>query len=334
MKRLVLIDGHAVLFRAFHAYPELTTSKGELVNAVYGFTNILFGTIAALKPTHIAVAFDRAKPTFRHAVYTQYKATRPEMPSDLAGQQERVEEVVKALNIPVFAVEGYEADDVIGTLAAQAVQKTQKTQKTQRIRVSDNLNIRQSDILSIPSVPKIDEVVIVTGDHDALQLVEGQQVRVYMPGRGKIPARMYDEAGVEEKYGSLKPEQIPDYKGLVGDSSDNIPGVKGVGPKMGVKLLAEFGSVEEIYKNLDKVKDKLGNRVAQQLIDDQEQARLSKKLATIDRCMPIELDVAACQVHEYDKDMVIKLFEVLGFRSLIKKLPNDSFEQMVQETLL
>lgn len=305
MNRLVLIDGHAVLFRAFHAYPVLTTSKGELVNAVYGFTNILFGTIAELKPTHIAVTFDRAKPTFRHAAYTQYKATRPEMPSDLAGQQERVEEVVKALNIPVFAVEGYEADDVIGTLSRQAT--SNKKQDTR--------------------------VIIVTGDHDALQLVEGEQVRVYMPGRGKIPARMYDEAGVEEKYGSLKPEQIPDYKGLVGDSSDNIPGVKGVGPKMAVKLLAEFRSVEEIYKNLDRVKEKFGIRVSRQLIDDQEQARLSKELATIDREVPIRLDVAACQVHEYDKDMVIKLFEALGFRSLIKKLPNDSFEQMVQEAV-
>lgn len=314
MNRLVLIDGHAVLFRAFHAYPALTTSKGELVNAVYGFTNILFGTIAELKPTHIAVTFDRAKPTFRHAAYTQYKATRPEMPSDLAGQQERVEEVVKALNIPMFAVEGYEADDVIGTLAAQAVYTSQvKSHHTWEV---------------------VDEVVIVTGDHDALQLVDDTRVKVYMPGRGKIPARMYDEAGVEEKYGSLKPEQIPDYKGLVGDSSDNIPGVKGVGPKMAVKLLREFKSVEEAYKNLDKVKDKLGERVAQQLINDQEQARLSKELATIDRQVPIRLDVAACQVHEYDKNMVIKLFEVLGFRSLIKKLPNDSFEQMVQEALL
>lgn len=307
MNRLILIDGHAVLFRAFHAYPALSTSKGELVNAVYGFTNILLNTMAELKPTHIAVTFDRAKPTFRHAAYTQYKATRPEMPSELAGQQERVEEVVKTLNIPIFAVEGYEADDVIGTLAKQA--------------------------------SEAGEVVIVTGDHDALQLVEDPstgsgRVRVYMPGRGKIPARMYDEVEVEEKYGSLKPEQIPDFKGLVGDASDNIPGVRGIGPKMAVKLLAEFGSVEEVYKNLDKVKDKLGNRVAQQLIDDQEQARLSKELATIDRQVPIRLNVAACQVHEYDKDMVIKLFEELEFRSLIKKLPNDSFEQMVQEALL
>ena len=306
MKRLVLIDGHAVLFRAFHAYPALTTSKGELVNAVYGFTNILLNTIAELKPTHIAVTFDRAKPTFRHAAYTQYKATRPEMPSDLAGQQERVETVVKALNVPIFAVDGYEADDVIGTLSRQAT--SNKKQDTR--------------------------VIIVTGDHDALQLVEDKQVRVYMPGRGKIPARMYDEVEVEEKYGSLKPEQIPDYKGLVGDSSDNIPGVRGIGPKMAIKLLREFKSVEKVYKNLDQAKDKFGNRVVQQLIDDQEQARLSKQLATIDRKVPIRLNVAACQVHEYDKDMVIKLFEELEFRSLIKKLPNDSFEQMVQEALL
>jgi DNA polymerase I len=307
MNRLILIDGHAVLFRAFHAYPELTTSKGELVNAVYGFANILLNTIAELKPTHIAVAFDRAKPTFRHAAYTQYKATRPETPADLAGQQERVEEVVRMLNIPMFAVEGYEADDVIGTLVEQAKHEARSTKF---------------------------ETIIVTGDHDALQLVDDTRVKVYMPGRGRIPARMYDAMGVAEKYGSLKPEQIPDYKGLVGDSSDNIPGVRGIGPKMAIKLLREFKSVEKIYKNLDQAKDKFGDRVVQQLIDDQEQARLSKELATIDRKVPIELDLAACQVHEYDKDMVIKLFEELEFRSLTKKLPNDSFEQMVQETLL
>ncbi|MBI4035219.1 MAG: hypothetical protein HY381_02375 [Candidatus Chisholmbacteria bacterium] len=312
MKRLVLIDGHALLFRAFHAYPLLTTSKGELVNAVYGFASMLLNTIETLKPTHLAVAFDREKPTFRHAAYTQYKATRPEMPADLAGQQERVEEVVKALNMPIFAVEGYEADDVIGTLALQA-----KSQNTKRKAKSAKSN----------------EVVIVTGDRDALQLIENTQVKVYMPGRGKIPARLYDEDKFVQEY-NLKPGQLVDFKGLVGDSSDNIPGVRGIGPKMAVKLLWEFGSVEEIYKYLPKVKDKFGERVAQQLVDDQEQARLSKELATIDRQVPIELKLSACQVHEYDKEKVVQLFEELEFKSLIKKLPDDRFEMMVKEALL
>src|SRR3990167_1239152 len=167
MSKLVLIDGHAVLFRDFHAYPPLTTSRGELVNAVYGFASILLNVIGELKPEYIVVTFDRDKPTFRHTEYVTYKAQREPMPTELKDQQERVEEVVKVLNIPIFAVEGYEADDVIGTLARQA--------------------------------KKVDQVVIVTGDRDALQLVVEDKVVVYMPGRGKIPTKLYDEKLVEQE---------------------------------------------------------------------------------------------------------------------------------------
>ena len=298
-ERLVLIDGHAVLYRAFHAFPVLTTPKGELVNAVYGFTSILLTVIEEFRPSHIAVTFDRDKPTFRHTQYVGYKAQREEMPTDLSDQQNRVEEVVMVLNMPIFAVEGFEADDVIGTLAVQA------------------------------NVP----VMIVTGDKDALQLVDKQKVVVYMPGRGKIPAKIYDQDLVEKEYG-FKPKQIIDLKGLAGDASDNIAGVKGVGPKTATQLLQKFGSVERIYENLDQVREEFRERVAQLLIDGHESAILSKKLATIVTDVPITLDLAACAVHDYDKDKTIKLFEDLGFRSLIKKLPNDDFEQMVQETLL
>ena len=210
MSKLVLIDGHAVLFRAFHAYPPLTTSRGELVNAVYGFASILLNVIGELKPEYIVVTFDRDKPTFRHTEYVTYKAQREPMPTELKDQQERVEEVVKVLNIPIFAVEGYEADDVIGTLARQA--------------------------------NELDQVVIVTGDKDALQLVDHERVVVHMPGRGRIPAKVYDEKLVEKEYG-LTPEQIPDYKGLSGDASDNIAGVKGIGPKTAIQLLQAFGTV-------------------------------------------------------------------------------------------
>ena len=297
MSKLVLIDGHAVLFRAFHAYPQLTTSRGELVNAVYGFASILLNVIGELKPEYIVVTFDRDKPTFRHTEYVTYKAQREPMPTELKDQQERVEEVVKVLNIPIFAVEGYEADDVIGTLARQA--------------------------------NELDQVVIVTGDKDALQLVDHERVVVHMPGRGRIPAKVYDEKLVEKEYG-LTPEQIPDYKGLSGDASDNIAGVKGIGPKTAIQLLQAFGTVEGIYKHLGEVSNP---RVMKLLAEGQESAVISKKMATIVVDVPIELDLPKCAVTDYDKEKVVKLFEELEFRSLIKKLPNDSFEQMVQEAL-
>lgn len=308
-RRLVLIDGHSLLFRAYHAYPPLTTSKGELVNAVYGFANILLGVIGELEPTHLAVTFDRDKPTFRHTAYVGYKAQREEMPTDLASQQERVEEVVEALNIPIFAVEGFEADDVIGTLAEQA--KSYKPKATSY---------------------KLDEVVIVTGDMDAMQLVDSDakvKVRVYVPGRGKKPAMLYDEKEVEQKYEGLQPEQIPDLKGLAGDASDNIPGVRGVGPKTAIGLLLAHRTVEGVYNGLSVVPERLGKLLA----DNHEEAVLSKKLATIARDVPIELKLSACEVNDYDKQKAVSLFQELEFRSLIKKLPNDSFEQAVQEAM-
>ena len=297
MSKLVLIDGHAVLFRAFHAYPPLTTSRGELVNAVYGFASILLNVIGELKPEYIVVTFDRDKPTFRHTEYVTYKAQREPMPTELKDQQERVEEVVRVLNLRSFAVEGYEADDVIGTLARQA--------------------------------NEVDQVVIVTGDKDALQLVDHERVVVHMPGRGRIPAKVYDEKLVEKEYG-LTPEQIPDYKGLSGDASDNIAGVKGIGPKTAIQLLQAFGTVEGIYKHLGEVSNP---RVMKLLAEGQESAVISKKMATIVVDVPIELDLPKCAVADYDKEKVVELFEELEFRSLIKKLPNDSFEQMVQEAL-
>lgn len=307
-RRLVLIDGHSVLYRAFHAYPMLTTSKGELVNAVYGFTSILLNVISELEPTHLAVTFDRDKPTFRHTEFVGYKAQREEMPTELADQQGRVEEVVATLNVPMFAVEGFEADDVIGTVVAQAKKKKD-----------------------------VDEVVVVTGDMDALQLVESDgkvKIRVYVPGRGKRPATMYDESEVEKKYDGLEPEQVIDLKGLAGDASDNIPGVKGIGAKTASKLLKEFRTVEGVYKNIDKVRERHSERIADLLVNAHEDATLSKKLATIVRDAPIELDLKKCVIHDYDKGKAMKLFYELEFKSLIKKLPNDDFEQMVQETLL
>ena len=312
--RLVLIDGHALLFRAYYAYPPLTTASGELINAVYGFTNILLSVIRDLEPAYLAVSFDVGK-TFRHEEYEGYKAKRKQTPDDFKSQVPRTFEVVETLNVPVVTAQGYEADDVIGTLSEQGKQKGL-------------------------------EVIIVTGDLDALQLVDTLQergeVRVYVPAKAKKEPIFYDETQVVKKMG-INPGQVADYKGLAGDNSDNIPGVKGIGPKTAVQLLQVFGSIEAIYQSIaNKERGKslsqeaelvLKGATLKKLTQNKESAIQSKYLATIIRDVPIELDLPGCVIHDYDKEKVNKLFEELSFKSLLKKLPNDTFENEVEEAL-
>lgn len=294
MKRLVLIDGHAILHRAYHAFPKtLTTRKGELVNAVYGFSRILLTVLKDLKPNYAAVTFDLPKPTFRHKEYLGYQVQRPEMDKELAGQIKRVYQIVEALNMPIFAVEGFEADDVIGTLANQA---------------------------------KVDEVIIVTGDKDIMQLVD-KNIRIYFPQRGSSESEIFDAKKVKGLLGVV-PRQIIDYKALVGDASDNYPGVPGIGPKTAVQLLKTYANLDNIYKNVKKVKPLL----AQKLIEGQESAFLSKRLATIVTKVPLKFRLKACLVKDYDQEKAIELFKDLEFRSLISKLPGMK-KAVSQETL-
>jgi len=290
----------------------------------YGFTNILLSVIRELAPSHLVVCFDRDKPTFRHAEYKGYKAHRPEMPADLASQQKRVEEVVSILNIPIFALEGYEADDVIGTLARQAIKKL-KTQNSKLKTSTQNVKLGQNKHGDI-------EVVIVTGDRDALQLVDGKCVMVYTPGRGKQAATLWDVDVVMERYG-LTPQQLTDFKALAGDASDEIPGVKGIGPKTATTLIQSYGDLEEIYHHLLQIKTRFGEALHKKLIDGKKSAYLSKKLATLVTEVPIKLFMEKCVVVDYDKQRAVAKFRELEFTSLIPKLPNDSFEQMVQEEM-
>jgi len=298
MNRLVLIDGHALVFRAYYAFPaSLTNKEGKQINAVYGFSSMLLAVIKELHPEYMAVAFDLDKPTFRHIEYVGYKAQRPEVDVELTDQLDWVKRVVKSLNIPIFEVEGFEADDVIGTLAKQAKSEKLKTK---------NL-----------------ETVIVTGDQDAMQLVNGS-VKVYVPGRGKKPSMIYGEKEVKERYG-LEPKQIVDYKAISGDASDNIPGVKGVGPKTTRGLLQKYLTVERIYATLDEAmkKGEISKAVGEKLADDYEEAVRGKHLATIVTDVPISLDLAACRVSDYDQKKAIQLFEEWGFKSLIKRMPEE-----------
>ncbi|MBI5151596.1 MAG: hypothetical protein HZA34_03405 [Candidatus Pacebacteria bacterium] len=304
---LVLIDGHALVFRAFHAFPPLTTSDGELVNAVYGFTRILLKVIKDLQPKYIAVAFDMGKPTFRHTEFVGYKAQRKETPSELISQLGRVQDMVRALNIPIFGVEGYEADDVIGTIA-----------ETMKNKV---------------------KVLIVTGDKDAFQLVQDDKVMVYMPPRQREDAKEYNEKDVEEKMG-IPPSLIVDYKALSGDQSDNIPGVQGVGPKTAVTLLKTFGSVDGIYEALQdpsklngEQKTVLKEKLVEKLVNGHDSARMSRHLATIDRTVPLSFVLDNCAVSGYDKQKTVELLDKLGFKSLVNLLPADEFEKGVQEAL-
>lgn len=310
--RLVLIDGHALIYRAYHAFPGLTAPDGMLVNAVYGFARILLTAIRDLQPTYLAVTFDHPKATFRHESYVEYKAHRTEMPDDLKSQIQLVKDVVQSLNIPSFEVPGYEADDLIGTLALQAA-------------AADPVRLVGEGTLM---------TIIVTGDRDAFQLVD-DTTHVWMPGRGKGSIDTeYDREEVKKKMGVF-PEQITDLKALMGDSSDNIPGVKGIGEKTAVKLVTEFHTVEELYARLEAgtAQDMLSATIINKLLADKENALLSKVLATIDRHVPITLDLEACLVTTYEKPAAAELFEKLNFKSLISLLPQDDFELGVQSAL-
>ena len=280
----VLFDGNALVHRAFHALPPLTSRNGEMVNAVYGFASMLLKVLKDLSPACVAVAFDTPAPTFRHERFEQYKAQRPKAPEELRGQFGKVKQLLASFRIPVFELEGFEADDLLGALSQQAAAAGLET-------------------------------VIVSGDADATQLV-GPNVRLLTPGKSFGETKIYDEAAVLEKYG-VPPKHIVDLKALVGDTSDNIPGVPGVGPKTAAKLVQQFGTLEDIYAHIDEVTPE---RLRQTLKDNREQAVQSKVLATIVTDMPVELKPDECRVSGFDRQAVTDLFRELQFVSLLPRL--------------
>ncbi len=284
MSRLVLIDGHAVLYRAYHALPPLTSKVGQ-VNAVYGFVSILFRLISDLRPTHIAVCFDRKEKTFRKEIYESYQAQRPEADKEFISQIDITKEVIESFGIPIFSVAGFEADDVIGTLAEKAHRAG------------------------------FEEIIIVTGDRDILQLVDdAKKIRVYLMEKGVTQGRIYKEKDVEERLGIL-PSVVVDYKALVGDSSDNYPGVRGIGPKTAISLLSKYGSLDKIYSSIDKFPPKL----AKVLLDGKKDGELSYRLAKIEDKVPLEVNFDDLKKWQIDRQAVFDTFERIGFKTLAKR---------------
>ncbi len=283
-KKLVLVDASALIHRAFHALPPLTTKKGEPTGAVYGFTSTLLKAISELKPDYIACAFDYPAKTFRHEEFKEYKATRVKAPAELYDQIKRVKEVVDALNIAIFELEGYEADDIIASIDKKAGEEGLET-------------------------------IIVTGDLDTLQLVD-EDTKVYTLKKGITETIIYDKEKVKEKY-RIDPEKLIDFKALRGDPSDNIPGVKGIGEKTAIELLIKYGSLENIYKNLEKIKPL---SLKEKLEKGKESAFLSKKLVRLIKDLPLKLDFQKCKISEIDKEKVVKLFKELEFKTLLDRL--------------
>ncbi|MCP2239701.1 DNA polymerase I [Thermoanaerobacterium thermosaccharolyticum] len=286
MSKFLIIDGNSLMYRAYFALPDLMNSEGLHTNAIYGFSMMLLKLLDEEKPDYIAVAFDKKAPTFRHKEYSAYKGTRQSMPEELIEQVDILKDVINAFNIKTIEIEGFEADDIIGTVSKIASENGLK-------------------------------VLIVTGDRDALQLVS-DDVKVKICKKGITQMEEYDEKAVIERY-EVTPRQFIDLKGLMGDKSDNIPGVPNIGEKTAIKLIKEFGSIENVLMNTDKLKGKIRENIE----NNTEMAVLSKKLATIERNVPIEIDLREYLLKDYDREKLIDLFEKLEFSSLIDNLKKD-----------
>ena len=286
---LMVMDGHAMLYRAYFALqsarPMTVRKTGEDVRGVYSFTTTFFKILNDLKPTHVAITFDPPGPTFRHEQYAEYKANRPRMPDELAQNIDRAKQVMRAFGVPIYEVPGYEADDVLGTIATYA----------DRAKV---------------------DMVITTGDTDTLQLVS-DHVRVLLT-TGFGDNKLYDPALVAERYENLSPDQVRDVKALTGDSSDNIPGVPGVGVKTAVKLVQQFGSVESLLDRLDEV---ASSRIQGLIREHADKVRDGKRLVTIERDVPAGFELADAEFGTFDRDDVLEVFQELEFSSLVGRIP-------------
>lgn len=280
-KKIIVIDANAIIHRAFHALPELTAEK-EMVNALYGFLLAFFKSIKDFRPDYVAAAFDFPGPTFRHKEYKEYKATREKAADELLSQIPKVKEALEKFKVPVFEKKGFEADDIIGAIAKKT--------------------------------PKL-KTIVLTGDLDLLQLID-KSTEVYNLKRGVKDAVLYDMEKVAERYEGLKPSHLIEFKALRGDPSDNIPGVAGIGEKTALKLIKEFKSLGNLYKNLNKLKEPLKKK----LETDREKAFLSRDLVRIKKDMPLDFKLEQCAFGRYNKEEVVEFFDKYQFKTLIPRL--------------
>ena len=290
-RKLLIIDGNSLINRAYYALPPLTNREGQHTHAIYGFLTMLFKAMDDVKPQYAAVAFDLKAPTFRHDSYKEYKAGRKKMPPELAEQLQPLKEVLDALGLFRMELEGFEADDLIGTLA----------------RIAENDGVMTT---------------IVSGDKDVLQLVS-DRIRVLITKRGITQIEDYTPAKLEEEYG-IPVERFIDLKGLMGDSSDNIPGIPGVGPKTATKLLQEFGSIENLLANSENISNK---KLREKVETHREEAVLSKKLATIMTNVPVELDLKDLKIGDIKNDKAVQLFRYYEFNSLLERISSQSEDE-------
>jgi len=302
---LLLVDGSALLHRAYHAYPKMNIRSGKLVNAVYGFASMFISAIDDISPEYVCVAWDVGKPTFRHEMYVAYKAHRKKTDQELIDQVPLVYEMLDAFGVKQVSKEGFEADDLIGSGAEKYKSG-------------------------------VDEVVILTGDQDLMQLVK-DKVSLLVPARGSVPAKQYRESEVLERYG-VRADQIVDYKALIGDSSDNIPGVVGVGPKTASMLLNKFDSLDGIYKWLDNTGDVSGSevdgvrfRVVEMLRDSKDSAYLSRDLSEIKVDMEMDGSLEEMLCGEFgDRNELREFFEKMSFKSLSRRVFGDEKKDDIQ----
>jgi len=295
-QKLLIIDSHALLHRAFHALPALTNSKGEPINAIYGFASILIKILAEIKPDYLVACFDLPKPTLRHNKFPEYKAKRPKVHPDLIKQFILIRRLLKNLDIPILEKEGYEADDAIGTVITQ-------------------MEAKHSDI----------ENIVLTGDLDTLQLINGR-TKILTPRHGLSESVLYDERKLKERFDGISPAQVIEFKGLKGDPSDNIPGVPGVGEKTALKLVKKFGTLEKIYQALEdeetlkKLKEEklLGLNLISKLKENKDLAFFSRELSTIYRDVPINFNLKDA-IWQPDYRQIEDALLDFGFRSLVKR---------------
>ncbi len=290
-KKFIIIDGNALLHRAWHALPPLTTPTGEPVNAAYGFTLILMKALKDIKPKYAAVTFDRKEKTFRHEMYTEYKATRVKQPDELYAQIPIIKKIVTAFGLPIFEKERFEADDVIATICK-------------------NKEVNKPEV----------ESIVVTGDMDTLQLVD-DNTKVYALRKGITDTVIYDEAAVFLKYG-LRPDQLNDFKAMRGDPSDNVPGAKGIGEVGAAAFIKEFGSIEKMYEAIEKNDSRLEKfkpRLIEILKKEKENVFLGKKLVTLVSDAPVDFHLEDCEI-KIKPQKVSEVFKELGFTSLLKKI--------------